>query len=83
MFESLTLIQTHKVQMFPTVLYGRRYWSGLADWIRDTAVAAGNVSEDDLDLLQISDSPEQTVEMVVACTTGTCGHARHARPPVT
>jgi len=83
MFESLTLIQTHKVRMFPTVLYGRRYWSGLADWIRDTAVAAGNVSVDDLDLLQISDSPEQTVEMVVACTTGTCGHARHARPPVT
>jgi hypothetical protein len=44
-------------------------------------VAAGNVAEDDLDLLQISDSPEQTVEMVVACTTGTCGHPRHVRPP--
>jgi uncharacterized protein (TIGR00730 family) len=82
MFESLTLIQTHKVRMFPTVLYGKHYWSGLADWIRETVVAAGNVAEDDLDLLQIADSPEQTVEMVVACTTGTCGHARHARPPL-
>jgi predicted Rossmann-fold nucleotide-binding protein len=81
MFESLTLIQTHKVRMFPTVLYGNHYWSGLADWIRETVVAAGNVAEDDLDLLQISDSPEQTVEMVVACTTGTCGHPRHVRPP--
>jgi uncharacterized protein (TIGR00730 family) len=80
MFESLTLIQTRKVRMFPTVLYGKGYWSGLADWIRDTVVAAGNVAEEDLDLLQIADSPEQTVEMVVACTTGTCGHPRHARP---
>ena len=26
MFESLTLIQTRKVRMFPTVLYGERYW---------------------------------------------------------
>jgi uncharacterized protein (TIGR00730 family) len=79
MFESLTLIQTHKVRMFPTVLYGTSYWSGLADWIRGTVAAAGNVAEDDLDLLQIADSPEEAVEMVVACTTGTCGHPRHAR----
>ena len=83
MFESLTLIQTHKVRMFPTVLYGRSYWAGLAEWIRDTVASAGNVADDDLELLQIADSPEQTVEMVVACTTGTCGHARHARPQVT
>jgi predicted Rossmann-fold nucleotide-binding protein len=69
--------------MFPTVLYGRQYWAGLAAWIRDTVVSAGNVAEDDLDLLQIADTPEQTVAMVVACTTGTCGHARHARPAVT
>jgi uncharacterized protein (TIGR00730 family) len=80
MFESLTLIQTRKVRMFPTVLYGERYWTGLAAWIRDTAVAAGNVSEEDLELLQIADSPEQAVEMVVACTTGTCTHVRHQRP---
>jgi len=78
MFESLTLIQTHKVRMFPTVLYGRRYWGGLADWVRETVLAAGNVAEDDLELLQVADSPEETVEMVVACTTGACGHARHA-----
>ncbi len=78
MFESLTLIQTHKVRMFPTVLYGHHYWSGLADWVRETVLAAGNVAEDDLELLQVADSPEETVEMVVACTTGACGHARHA-----
>jgi uncharacterized protein (TIGR00730 family) len=83
MFESLTLIQTRKVRMFPTVLYGKRYWSGLADWIRETVVAAGNVTEEDLELLQIADSPEQTVEMVIACTTGACGHARHARAVAT
>ena len=69
--------------MFPTVLYGKRYWSGLADWIRETVVAAGNVTEEDLELLQIADSPEQTVEMVIACTTGACGHARHARAAAT
>src|SRR6478672_472848 len=32
LFESLTLIQTGKVQHFPVVLVGRAYWTGLLDW---------------------------------------------------
>jgi uncharacterized protein (TIGR00730 family) len=78
MFESLTLIQTGKVRMFPTVLYGAGYWDGLLAWIRDNVVAAGNVTAAELDLLQVADTPERAVEMVVACTTGTCGHPHHA-----
>ena len=77
MFESLVLIQTGKVRMFPTVLYGGAYWSGLIDWIRETVLAAGNVSPDDLELLQVADSPDQAVRMVIACMTGTCAHSRH------
>src|SRR6266581_1554812 len=33
-FETLTLIQTLKVEAFPIILYGSNYWSGLAEWIR-------------------------------------------------
>src|SRR5213595_3363020 len=29
LFESLTLVQTHKITRFPIVLFGTRYWSGL------------------------------------------------------
>jgi uncharacterized protein (TIGR00730 family) len=78
MFESLTLIQTRKVRMFPTVLYGAGYWDGLLDWVGATVLAEGNVSAADVELLQVADTPRRAVEMVVACNSGTCGHAHHA-----
>ena len=66
LFESLTLIQTGKVRHFPVVLVGRAYWSGLLDWIRTTLVAAGAVSEVDLDLLQVADDPDEVVSIMLA-----------------
>lgn len=35
LFEAITLIQTKKIGRFPIVLVGRKYWSGLFDWIQN------------------------------------------------
>ena len=64
LFESLTLIQTGKVRHFPVVLVGRAYWSGLLDWIRDTLVAKGAVDATDMDLLLLTDDPDEAVELI-------------------
>lgn len=64
LFESLTLIQTGKVAHFPVVLFGKDYWSGLTDWMRNTLVAEGKVSEKDLDLIFVTDSPDEAVDHV-------------------
>ena len=66
LFESLTLIQTGKVQRFPVVLYGSHYWGGLLDWIRGTLLAEGMVSANDLALVQVVDSTDE----VCAIATG-------------
>jgi uncharacterized protein (TIGR00730 family) len=66
LFESLTLIQTGKVSHFPVVLVGRAYWAGLLDWIRDTLVARGAVDAKDLDLLLLTDDPDEAVAMIQA-----------------
>ncbi|HEY4413201.1 MAG TPA: TIGR00730 family Rossman fold protein [Gaiellaceae bacterium] len=65
LFESLTLIQTGKVEHFPVVLFGSEYWSPLLDWMRDRALPAGTVSPADLELLTVTDDPEAAVRMVV------------------
>ena len=41
LFESLTLVQTGKIDHFPIILFGSEYWSGLLDWLRSTVAAAG------------------------------------------
>ena len=64
LFEAVTLVQTTKVTSFPIVLMGSDYWSGLLDWLRKTAVGAGNVSERDVDLMTLTDDVEEAVEIV-------------------
>ena len=65
LFESMTLIQTGKISRFPIVLFGTEYWSGLLEWVRNTMLAQGNISAEDLDLITVSDSPEQVRDIVV------------------
>ena len=66
MLEALTLIQTGKISHFPVVLYGRAYWSGLYDWLRESVLAAGNIAEADLELIQIVDDPDAAAAAVIA-----------------
>jgi uncharacterized protein (TIGR00730 family) len=66
LFESLTLIQTGKIRHFPVVLVGRDYWAGLLDWMRDTQLPGGAISQEDLDLLRVTDDPEEVVSIITA-----------------
>ena len=66
LFEALTLIQTEKIARFPIILVGTEFWKGLLDWIRTTLLVAGNIAEDDLDLVQVVDTPEEVVRIIDA-----------------
>ncbi len=74
MFEALTLIQTGKVLHFPVVLVGRKHWKDLLDWIGDEVLKEGLISPDDLELLSVTDDPEEAVERVLACYERRCAH---------
>jgi uncharacterized protein (TIGR00730 family) len=69
LFEALTLIQTGKVRHFPVILFGTAYWQGLVDWIRGTLLAEGKISPDDLNLMVVTDSPEEAVRTIVESTS--------------
>ena len=64
LFEALTLIQVGKVRHFPVVLVGSAYWAGLLDWIRDTLLASGAVDQADVDLLRVTDDPDEVVRLI-------------------
>ena len=64
LFEALTLIQTGKIRRFPVVLYNSDYWRGLLDWLRDTMLAAGNISAPDLELMRLADSPQEVHDLI-------------------
>ncbi|UYP20052.1 TIGR00730 family Rossman fold protein [Rhodococcus sp. Z13] len=70
LFEALTLVQTRKITQFPIVLFGSEYWGGLVDWLRDTMIRGGKISPKDLDLLFVSDSVEETVQIILDAHRG-------------
>jgi uncharacterized protein (TIGR00730 family) len=69
LFEALTLVQTQKVTLFPVVLIGTGYWSGLLDWLRGTVLADGKISQADLDMLTVTDDVGEAVSMMVKGVT--------------
>ncbi len=62
--EVLTLIQTHKIRPFPIILYDSKFWKGFLDWLRETVLNRGMVSEEDFDLLRICDQPVEVADAV-------------------
>jgi uncharacterized protein (TIGR00730 family) len=65
LFEALTLIQTGKVEHFPIVLYGKDYWNGLLQWIRERPLYEEKISPEDLDLLIITNDVEEACQAIV------------------
>jgi uncharacterized protein (TIGR00730 family) len=65
LFEALTLIQTGKIRNFPIILFGSDYWGGLLTWIGDVMLDQGKISPEDLDLLVVTDSPEEAVRVIL------------------
>jgi uncharacterized protein (TIGR00730 family) len=74
LFEAMVLVQTQKVTSFPIVLLSSAFWGPMLEWIKGTLVAEGMVSEKDLDLIQVVDTPEEAVNFVLH------GHVREPSP---
>lgn len=64
LFESITLIQTHKIRPFPVILVGSNYWKGLLDWIKEVLLKEGKISRPDLEILQLIDDPMEIVKII-------------------
>jgi len=62
LFEAITLIQTNKIGRFPIVLVGSKFWGGLMDWIKNTLLDEGNISEKDLKLFRVVDTADEAIE---------------------
>jgi hypothetical protein len=64
LFEAITLIQTQKIKPFPVILMDTAYWEGLLRWLRETTLAKRKISEEDLKIFHLTDSPEEALEIV-------------------
>lgn len=62
MFETLTLIQTKKIQPVPIYLIGSSFWKGLIAWMKDTLLAQKCLDRSDMDLFTITDDLDEVAQ---------------------
>ncbi len=65
LFEAITLIQTHKIEKFPIILFGKDFWEGLMDWVKSTLLEKfSNISATDLDLIHLVDTEDEVIDIL-------------------
>jgi uncharacterized protein (TIGR00730 family) len=79
-FEALTLIQTQKIQNFPVVLMGVDFWAPMIQFMRERLLAVGTISPEDLDLLMVTDSPDEAIRHIASCGIPEATKAEAAKP---
>ena len=62
MFETLTLIQTGRMERVPFLLFGREFWEKVINW--EALADAGTISDQDLDLFRFVDTAQEAMELI-------------------
>ncbi len=65
LFEALTLMQTEKIYPMPIILYGSDFWQGLYDWIKIRLIEYKTISEEDLNLITITDDATEILQIMI------------------
>ena len=63
-FELVTLIQTNKTKKIPVILVGKKYWSGLIEWMQNTVLGEKKIDKKDLNIFKIIDDPVKIVKYI-------------------
>ena len=64
LFESLTLMQTHRVYKMPVILFGKEHWQGLTEWIKEKVVKLNLVETVDMEFIQVTDDVDLVVDIL-------------------
>ena len=64
LFESITLIQTHKIKPFPVIMVGSSFWSPLIRWIEDKLITQGLISPIDRKILNVVDTCDEVLHIL-------------------
>lgn len=62
LFESLTLVQTEKIDPIPVVLVGKTFWKPLIEWMKSTLIDKKKINHSDLELFKLVDDSDDAMK---------------------
>ncbi|GAA0573016.1 LOG family protein [Caenispirillum bisanense] len=79
LFEALTLIQNHKIEPMPVLLFGESWWRKVVNF--DALVDAGTISPHDLDIIRFVETAEEGWQHIIDFYRNRPPHNRWAAAP--
>jgi uncharacterized protein (TIGR00730 family) len=64
LFETVTLVQTEKIDKSPIILVDKKFWEPMIAWSKETLLGRKLISPEDPDLFYIVDTPEEAMEFL-------------------
>ncbi len=64
LFETCTLMQTGKIESFPIVIMGKDFWKNMNEFIKQSLIAHGTISTEDLSLFSLTDSVTEAIDII-------------------
>lgn len=66
LFELVTLIQTKKISKTPIILYGKKFWAPMMEWVEGSLYKKyGTVSREDIDIIHVVDSVDEAYDYIM------------------
>ena len=65
-FETMTLMQTGKIDPMPVIVLGGTFWNAMRDFVFNTMIKEGAIGEEDLGLLSEANLAEEVVPLIRA-----------------
>lgn len=67
-FETLTMIQTRKINRIPVCLVGKKFWKPLVKWLTTSMCEDEQlITQNDLKLFELVDTSEEALEYLLKC----------------
>jgi uncharacterized protein (TIGR00730 family) len=63
-FEILTLVQTHKIEKTPLILFGADFWKNIDELIKQKLLPLGVIDGDDISLYTVSDDENEIIDII-------------------
>jgi len=80
-FESMTLIQSEKVEPFPVILIGSAFWEPLTQWMKEHLLGRRPyIDSADLDLFVVTDDVVWAADKICKCHQEQCYATPHVEP---
>lgn len=64
LFEAVTLVQTQRIEPFPVVLVGKKFWAGLIKWMNTTLMHHKTIDISDTKLYTVVDTPDEVINVI-------------------